>query len=386
MNIVIFGAHYVPHMGGVENYILHLQRKLIEDGHHVTIVTSQEMGLSTKDIDDNGCIIYRLPSFLPMKGRYPIAKRHSKDTKAILTQLSEQSFDLCLVNTRFYFISLIGIKFGTKRNIHTIVIDHGTSHLTVHNKILDWLGEKWEHYLTNVGLKYKPDYGGVSKASLEWLKHFNITGKYLFYNAIDPEEIENARQKKAVDYRRKFRVPTDAPVISFTGRMLEEKGVPQLLQVAEELHKENYKAHYFLAGNGPLLDMAARETRDKDYIHILGRIDKEHIIALLDSSDVFCLPSFSEGFSTSVLEAAACRAYIITTYRGGSRELICDPKYGCIIKDNNVENLLPALKKALDYPAECKEAAEACYKRVMENFTWKQTAMAVENAINNKEV
>lgn len=127
--------------------------------------------------------------------------------------------------------------------------------------------------------------------------------------------------------------------------------------------------------------MAERVTRDKEYIHILGRIDKDHIVALLDSSDIFCLPSFSEGFSTSILEATACHAYIITTFRGGSKELVCDPKYGCIIKDNRMENLVLAPKKALDHPEECKEAAEACYNRVMEKYTWKQTAKAVENAI-----
>jgi glycosyltransferase involved in cell wall biosynthesis len=381
MNILIFEAHYIPYMGGIENYTLHLQRKLIEDGHHVTIVTSQEMGLSTKDIDDNGCVIYRLPSFLPMNGRYPITKRYNHYTKAILRQLSRQSYDLCLVNTRFYIISLIGIKFGIKKRIHTIVIDHGTSHLSVHNKILDWMGEKWEHHLTNIGMKYKPDYGAVSMASIEWLKHFNISGKYIFYNAIDPQEIEEARQKKIVNYRMKFNVPEDAAVVSFTGRMLEEKGIPQLLQAAEELHKENYKVHFFLAGDGPLLDMAERETKDKEYIHVLGRLDKDHIIALLDSSDIFCLPSFSEGFSTSILEAAACHAYIITTFRGGSKELVCDPKYGCIIKDNSIEMLLPALKNAIEHPTECKEAAEACYNRVMEKFTWEQTAKAVEKTI-----
>lgn len=378
MNIVIFGAHYIPHMGGVENYMYHLQRKLIDDGHHVTIVTSKEMGLSTEDVDNNGCVIYRLPSFLPMNGRYPIVRRCSRETKAILTKLSEQSYDLCLVNTRFYFISLLGIKFGSDHKIHTIVIDHGTSHLSVHNKILDYIGAKWEHHLTNVGMKYKPDYGAVSMASIEWLKHFNISGKYIFYNAIDPQEIEEARQKKIVNYRMEFHVPKDATVVSFTGRMLEEKGIPQLLQAAEELHKENYKVHFFLAGDGPLLDMAVRETKDKDYIHTLGRLDKDHIIALLDSSDIFCLPSFSEGFSTSILEAAACHTYIITTFRGGSKELVCDPKYGCIIKDNSIEMLLPALKNAIEHPTECKEAAEACYNRVMEKFTWEQTAKAVE--------
>lgn len=385
MNILIFGAHYVPHMGGVENYMLHLQRQLIADGHHVTIVTSQEMGLPTEGQDENGCKIYRLPSYLPMDGRYPIVKSGDRVTKSILSDLSGTHFDLCLVNTRFYKISLLGIRFGYTNNIHTIVLDHGTSHLSVHNRFLDVMGAKWEHYLTSKGEKYKPDYGGVSKASLEWLKHFGIDGKYVFYNAIDPQDIMKLRKEKAEDYRKKFHVPDDAQIVSFTGRMLEEKGVPQLIQAAVKLRKENYNVHFFLAGDGPLLETAEQQAKGKEYLHILGRIDMAHVISLLDTSDIFCLPSFSEGFSTSILEAAACQAYIITTYRGGSRELVSEPRYGYIIKDNSLEQLLPALRYALEHPEECRKAADECYDRLIQNFTWAQTAKEVEKAAAEKK-
>lgn len=67
----------------------------------------------------------------------------------------------------------------------------------------------------------------------------------------------------------------------------------------------------------------------------VGRIDFEQIVALLTDSDIFCLPSFSEGFSTSILEAAACGCYILTTARGGARELLINDEYGCVIQNND---------------------------------------------------
>ena len=388
MKLVIFSAHYLPHMGGVENFTNHLSNQLIRDGHQVTVVTTLEMNLPEYEVEENGLEIYRMPSVQLMSGdRYPIIKTRNKDTKKILSKLSEDHYDLCLVNTRFYLLSLTGLKFGTENHIHTIVLDHGTSHLSVHNKVLDALGAKWEHYLTDRGKKYHADYYGVSKASCEWLKHFDIQASGVIYNAIDLQEVEDKKRKNVENYRADYHIPDQAVVITFTGRMLEEKGVPQLMECAENLIKKRNDVYFFFAGDGVLLkEMRKRSEQSNDHIFCLGRIDSDHIISLLKISDIFCLPSFSEGFSTSVLEAAACKAYIITTYRGGSRELITSRKYGMIIPDNKVDNVQQALEYAIDHPDECKEAADRCYERLAENFTWKQSAETVEKIMEKNNV
>lgn len=383
MNFLIIGAHYPPHMGGVENYMFHLQEQLVKDGHHVVIVTSEEMGLSGVDRASDALEIFRLPSFLPMNGRYPVVKSFSGRTRRMLRDLADSHFDICLVNTRFYPLSLLGIRFAYENHIRTIVIEHGTSHLSVHNQILDSFGARWEHFITRQGQKYHPEYAGVSKATLQWLRHFGIKGQYVFYNAIDLDAIDKIRKSGEADYRSEYKIPSDSIIVTFSGRLLEEKGIPQLLECADKIHAKNCKVHFFLAGDGPLLDMAKEAAEQNDRIHVLGRIDMPHMISLLDQSDIFCLPSYSEGFSTSVLEAAACKAYIITTYRGGSRELIDDPKYGCIIQDNAVEHLLPAMENAIAHPDVCRKAAEACYDRLKANFTWKQTAAEVERVSEN---
>lgn len=388
MKLIIFSAHYLPHMGGVENFTYHLSSQLIHDGHQVTVVTTLEMNLPEHEMKENGLEIYRVPSVHVMNGdRYPIIKNWNRDTKNIFSKLSKVHYDLCLVNTRFYLLSLAGLRFGAENHIHTIVLDHGTSHLSVHNKVLDTLGAKWEHYLTDKGKKYHADYYGVSKASCDWLKHFDIQASGVIYNAIDLQEVENKKRKNVENYRDAYGIPDHATVITFTGRMLEEKGVPQLMECAEKTIKERNDVYFFFAGDGVLLkEMQQRTVNSKGHIICLGRIDSDHIISLLNVSNIFCLPSFSEGFSTSVLEAAACKAYIITTYRGGSRELIVSRKYGMIIPDNSVNNVEKALEYAIDHPDECKEASENCYTRLAENFTWKQSAETVERIMEKSNV
>lgn len=384
MRIVIFSSHYIPYMGGVENYTEHLSKMLIKDGHEVVLVTTLEMGLPEYEVTQEGMRIYRLPSYLLLKGRYPVLKRLHPNTRKVMKTLSKEHFDLCLINTRFYVHTLQGLRFGKDNNIKTIVLEHGTSHLSVHIKPVDFVGSLYEHNFTNRGKRFKAEYYGVSEAANEWLKHFGIKSSGVLYNAIDIEEVEELKKKQVEDYRKKYNIPDDAMLITFTGRMIEEKGVPQLIEAAEHILEERKDVYFFLAGNGKLLDEAMKRTRDNNNINCLGRIDASHIIALLNQSDVFCLPSFSEGFSTSILEAAACKAYIITTYRGGSRELVSSPRYGNIIPDNRLEYVEDALKKAIENPRDCKLAAEDCYTRLIENFTWRQTADAVERIMSEK--
>ena len=74
------------------------------------------------------------------------------------------------------------------------------------------------------------------------------------------------------------------------------------------------------------------------------------MIALLRETDIFCLPSDSEGMPTSVLEAAACGNYVVTTKRGGAKELLINEEYGMVLDDNRLETVQRALERAVEAP------------------------------------
>ena len=86
--------------------------------------------------------------------------------------------------------------------------------------------------------------------------------------------------------------------------------------------------------------------------------------------DIFCLPSFSEGFSTSVLEAVACGCYVITTERGGSKEMITSRDYGMIIKNGDEINVYNSLVEIIDKDEERGEVGKVCLEKLEKNYTW----------------
>lgn len=370
----IFAAQYFPHLGGVERYTYNLSKKLIEQGNEVIIVTSNVNKLKAYEKVD-GIPVYRMPCINLLEGRYPVLKVTGEFWK-IHKMLSCKQFDMIIVNTRFYLHSLYGMIFSKIKKVKCITLDHGTSHLSVHNKFWDSVGGVYEHFLTAIDRLFCKDYYGVSLACNEWLKHFHIHAKGVLYNSIDIEEINQLKRQAVKFYRRKYKIPEEAIVISFTGRLLKEKGLPQLLNVMDRLHEIREDVYLFIAGDG---DMEKEiQHRETDHIIPLGRIDMKNIVTLLSESDIFCLPSVSEGFSTSILEAAACECYVITTARGGAKELLLDERYGSIIPDNREEYLFTAIEEAINNPEHRKKAVKLTYQRVAETFTWDIVEKQVE--------
>lgn len=370
----IFAAQYFPHLGGVERYTYNLSKKLIEDGNEVIIVTSNVYKLREYEKVD-GIPVYRIPCWNLLDGRYPVLKPNKKFRK-IHKLMKSQEFDMIIVNTRFYIHSLYGMSFAKKKKIKCITLDHGTSHLSVHNRFWDSIGEIFEHSLTKIDRIFCKDYYGVSKACNDWLSHFHIKAKGVLYNSIDLDEIQDILSNEIESYRKEYNIPTDAIVITFTGRLLKEKGLPSLLNVMDRILKDRQDVYLFIAGDGDMEEEI--KMRRNNHILPLGRIDFKHIVALLKESDIFCLPSFSEGFSTSILEAAACRCYIVTTARGGAKELLIDKDYGCVIPNNQEKILYKALLEVIDDKEKREKGIELTYARIKKEFTWDIVAKQVE--------
>lgn len=376
----IFAAQYFPHLGGVERYTYNLSKRLIELGNDVVIVTSNVYRLAEYEEVD-GIPVYRVPCINLLDGRYPVLKP-TKQFWGIHKQLVSQHFDMVIVNTRFYIHSLYAMVLAKFKNTKCITIEHGTSHLSIHNKFWDTVGGIYEHMLTAVDKLFCKDYYGVSKACSEWSGHFNIKSKGVLYNSIDLEEIKEVSDEQVENYRGIYNVPDDAIVIAFTGRLLKEKGLPQLLNVMDRICQKRNDVYLLIAGDGDMEEEI--NQRKTSHIIPLGRIDFKHIVALLNQSDIFCLPSFSEGFSTSILEAVACRCYVLTTARGGARELLIDDCYGTIIPNNDEEILFDALESILDDEKGRASAVNFAYDRVKNHFTWDIVAAQVEDICKGK--
>lgn len=368
-SICIVSSQCLPHIGGIEQYVDNFAKELGKQGHFVTILTSEMQDVPDYEKDGN-IEIYRLPSIPMMEGRFPVLK-YNKKLRKFTKEFKKRKFDVMLVNMRFYFISLYAVRLAKKMHLRCIMLDHGTSHLNTGGKITSKLGEWFEHSITWLEKRYCKEFAGVSRATLEWIRHFHINSDIVLYNAIDVDKFNQMKENTKRDFRKELGIPENDIIIGFVGRITIEKGIRELVHVVNMISQTRSDVWLIAAGKGYLMkELMALKC---DHIHFVGQISMEGVTALLQTSDIFCLPSVSEGFPTCVLEAAMCHSFVITTFKGGAKEFIINRDYGIILPDNNEKGLYQAIIHVLPRKKYREHAVRLCYQRVLENYTWKQT-------------
>lgn len=372
--ILIYTGYFIPHLGGVERYVDKLTSALEKIGYQCTIVTTaHDNSLPSKETIGSRTI-YRLPTHNIFKQRYPIINK--RKSANIISDIDFNSFSFCIVNTRFHLTSLLGARLAKKHGIKVALIEHGTAHFSVGNKLLDFFGLIYEHVLTAIIKLYVDYYYGVSQNCNKWLKHFGISAEGVWYNAIDSKDKLLATNK--YDYFDKREI-----IVTYAGRIIKEKGIINLLKAFDKVRSEmsNQKIRLVIAGDGPLKDELESRYLDDSSIQFLGKINFSDILSLFKRTDIFVHPSlYPEGLPTAILEAGLMRTAIIATPRGGTEEVIIDKRHGIIV-DGSVDSLKIALMEMVQNESMRKKSADNVKKRIESVFSWQSVAKCVDNKI-----
>ncbi len=396
--IVLVSALYAPSMGGVETYTENLARALAQLGHRPIVVTMDTHGLTAGETageqasgaggaakgsfgkgdsastspactDANGVEVLRLPCKNALGGRYPLP-RHNDVYRRAMTWLAAQGPDYVVVNTRFYPLSCEGLAFARRLGITPVLVEHGSAHLSMGGAAVSRAVELVEHAMTVRAKRYRPACFAVSKKASAWLGHFGLQSAGELPNAIDADAYASCASDR--DFRAEFGIGANDLFIASAGRLIPEKGVEELAQAAGMAQERGGAVQVIMAGAGPL-EERLREAAPEN-VHLVGRLSRADLAALFSQADALCLPSRSEGFATTLLEAATCGLPAIVTAVGGTDELIPNDRFGTILADRQPETIAAALVGAAANRDRLAAQGAAVAERVRELCSWQHTA------------
>ena len=370
--ICLFASLYHPSVGGVETYTSSLAREFSRMGLRTIIATCNTHEQPSREEEENGVEILRLPCLPLLNTRFPLPffARASHEWK----WLQAQRIDYIVVNSRFYPLSNMALRFAREKGITPILIEHGSAHLTLGNRYVDVAIRKVEHLLTERGKRFDPAYYAVSRKASNWLSHFGVSSLGELHNAIDADEY--AAKASDRDFRHELGLLPDTLLVSFVGRIVPEKGVHQLAVASGMIPKGIFVA---MAGGGPYLP-ELRHLESNAAFKLLGKLSRQDTAALLTQSDVMCLPSRSEGFATTLLEAAACKTPPLVTSVGGTDELVPSEDYGTILPEATPQAIAKALQNLRLRRDVLTSQGERIHRLVKERFSWESTALATLEA------
>jgi glycogen(starch) synthase len=166
--------------------------------------------------------------------------------------------------------------------------------------------------------------------------------------------------------------------VVWTGRFVAEKGLPYLLEAARLVATEVPGTKFIMAGYGEelpkLLDLRRRLGLERN-IAFLVPMPQEEIVTLLNRCTVFALPSLSEGFPSSVLEAMACEKPVVVTSGIGLEEVVGDT--GLYVPPSSPRALADAIKRVLRDAGLGIELGRRGRQRVIKYYDWRNIVSKV---------
>jgi N-acetyl-alpha-D-glucosaminyl L-malate synthase BshA len=184
-------------------------------------------------------------------------------------------------------------------------------------------------------------------------------------NFIDPALYDRGRHPPALSWL----VPRGRKVIMHVSNMRAVKRVRDVVQVFARINKE-VPSVLFMVGDGPERTDAEREARElgvERSVHFLGKL--EAVAPLLAGADLFLLPSESESFGLSALEALASGVPVVASRAGGLAEVVQDGVTGALCPVGDVEGMARAGVAILSDATRWRTMSDAAAADARERFS-----------------
>lgn len=186
------------------------------------------------------------------------------------------------------------------------------------------------------------------------------------YNAVNQANFEPIRAQ------RKSRPRDESRPVRFisVAYLIPEKGIQDLIEACDVLHKRNLDFHLSIVGNGPYaneLQEMAKKARLDDKVTFLGQ--RNDVPELLSQADVAVIPSvWEEACAYTVIEAMSSGLPVIATSVGGNPELVTDGHDGILVPKSNGHELARAMEAMIESSDWCRRYSENSGNTAIEKF------------------
>lgn len=189
-------------------------------------------------------------------------------------------------------------------------------------------------------------------------------------NGIDTEEYSYVPDDTRQHIRQRLGIQPEAFVLSFAGRLIEEKNIEMLLQAWASVSGDIPAVHLYLMGDGPMgnrLRAMSESLGIANSVSFLGELTADEVREYMTASDVFVLPSKGEGISNALLEAMATGTAAIVTEPAATQSLVEHRRTG--LRVNTVEELQQAIVTLFSDRALREKIRLAARRNVEEQFS-----------------
>lgn len=348
--------------GGGELYVLDLSQQLAEDGNNIICISKKSniidfklksLNIKHYTLPINGVLDFLSPIYL---------RRIIKNNNIEIIHVHNFKTLFPIIYSCLFF-----------RRKPKIIITRHLIKKAKKNLLYNWLYSHIDNmiFVSNLALEEfilsKPN---IPKDKLN-----------VIYNSVKPPIINIVE----FDLKKKFNIDKDEIIVSFTGRLVRDKGVDLLIKAFTKLRHLNVRL--VISGIGEEaytkgLEALVRENNLEDKVSFLGFV--KGINNIIIQSDIGVFPSvWREPFGLSIIEFMQGGVPVITTNNGAQKEYIINNETGLLIEPNSVE----AIAESIEYLVQNPEIRSSISKKGRDyfenNLSYKEFYKNILSVYNN---
>jgi glycosyltransferase involved in cell wall biosynthesis len=362
MKILQVCPYFYPYLAGQERYVLQLSKKLSKHGENVEVFTTNHLDLPRFELIENISVQRFNMVSAPLNNPISIDFLHAFNKM--------KSFDIIHIHNEHSFVSFITCLYNIFLKKPIVLTCHGQLKFGSSFKDLfeTFYSKTIGRFIFNSATKII----SLSEDDKKYIASFGINDNkiYILPNAIDIEYLDKCVSNLEIynELRGKF---VDKRLVLYVGRIIPRKGIEYLIKSIEIVTKKYSDVLFILIGDGEYKQTAEKlceELGVSDHVLFLTNLSDESLFAYYKLSDIFILPSLSEGLPTTILEAMYFDTPVISTDIPGIRSHFKD--MALLIPPKNEHELAEKIIKLFSENELSTAMSINCKSYVLNNYTW----------------
>jgi len=193
-------------------------------------------------------------------------------------------------------------------------------------------------------------------------------------NGVDLKAFDREFDSKTIQSLRSQYAGADDVLVVTTSRLAKKNAVGDLIQSLTQL-PDRYRL--LVLGEGDLEAKLRKQVKEQgltDRVFMPGSVDFEAVPKYLQTADVFCRPSLSEGMGSSFIEAMAAEVPVVATPVGGIVDFLEHEKTGLFAEVENPESVATQIRRLRENTDLRSTIIKNAYTMVTERYNWDSIA------------
>lgn len=377
MKILMLTWEYPPRIvGGIARVVHDLSKRLIKDGHEVTVVTYRDNADVPEYENDKGVNVYRVDNYMIHPNNFIdwiMQLNFNMLSKATEIINKEGGFDV--IHAHDWLVTYAAKSLKNAYYIPIVATIHATEagrNSGIHDETQRYINDT-EWLLTYEATEVIVN-SNYMKNEIQRLFGLPFDKINVIPNGINLSNFTGI--ERDYDFRRQYAMDNEK-IILYVGRLVYEKGVQHLIAAMPKILSNYNDAKLIIAGRGGMMDELRAEASNlglNDKIYFTGYLNSKQVQKMYKCADVAVFPSTYEPFGIVALEAMLAGVPTVVSDVGGLDEIVTHGVDGMKSYAGNANSIADSVTALLYDHQLATNVSKKAKQKVKDQFNWEKIA------------